>query len=651
MRSLLGGDSGRGPSRAGTARRILGGVAVGSLLVSGLSLADVGAPAEAAPGPNPNVTLTIAQVFDGAGHGTPAASFVNSANGFAPGDDTATDGVVSSGDDVGYEVELRIAAGPARTVALQMNADPMLGWESSKADFCAPARGVAAEVSGDTCLFSVAAGATAQIRRTLLMTGADTAGEAVRDQRLAIQVGLRGEAPHATVRSQPVTVVSAPSADLVIRPANPRSAHRWSDAASGAFQILALPVTRPGFAPLKGAASGGAWTARVDVSAFPAGTEWEFKGTHPTPDAEGWLTLGPITGNGDLAFTIPGGWPAQAEGETTRYDVHLDVPSSAFASEDYLNNGSGWQPGTGSTKGHSTFDSAIGSTAGIPYPNNDYSAVSVYRELSLPPRPNPDPQQPALPSVFGKSVAYPNDPAQTAFEPGNMNWAAAPETGYSNPDRMTARAVGSQLRTELLVLTQHLSAPVAITVGDEWDPGQQSADGPLTVLRPDGSALDPASYAVEWSTSATGTAIADAAVTAGWVRQPVAIPGLARFACCSQPERCPRPRKPVPARTPFRSPCASAPACRRRPTLSCATPCAHAPGTRPCSRPAALCSRSSRPRRCCTSTTRRRRAPRRLGPATRSSTGPSRASRSRSAWPPASTPPSPSRWTGAPPIL
>lgn len=127
-----------------------------------------------------------------------------------------------------------------------MSTDPILAWESSKTGFCAPTRGVKAEVSGDTCLFTVAARATAQIKRTLLLTGKDTAGEAVRDQRLAIQVGLRGEAPHATMTSQPVTVVSAPSADRVIQPANPRSAARWSDAASGAFRILALPITRPG---------------------------------------------------------------------------------------------------------------------------------------------------------------------------------------------------------------------------------------------------------------------------------------------------------------------------------------------------------------------------------------------------------------------
>lgn len=333
--------------RRSVVSRVCAGLAAVAILASGLVLAQTPRSAEAAPGPNPNVDIAVTKTFDGTGHGTAAASFVNSANGFSPGDDTASDGVVSSNDVVGYEVDLRIKAGPVRTVAVKMAASGMLAWETGKADFCAPTRGVLVEVSGDTCLMTVAAGATAQIKRTLLMTAKDTAGAVVRDQKLSVEIGLRSQQPYAIVASEATTVVSAPSTDLTITPSQPHRAYRWEHSADGAFLIDALPLTRPGFAPLKGAATAGNWTARVDVSSFPVDTVWNFAGTSPTRDSNGWLTLGPTTGSGTLNFSIPGGWPAQPEGESKRYDARLEVPDTAFASADFRNNGTGWQPGTG----------------------------------------------------------------------------------------------------------------------------------------------------------------------------------------------------------------------------------------------------------------------------------------------------------------
>lgn len=81
-------DRARLPVRRAVAWAVAVGVVAGGAVVAN------GPLAEAAPGPNPQVEFSLARVFDGTGHGTSSASFVNSANGFAPGDDTATDGVV-----------------------------------------------------------------------------------------------------------------------------------------------------------------------------------------------------------------------------------------------------------------------------------------------------------------------------------------------------------------------------------------------------------------------------------------------------------------------------------------------------------------------------------------------------------------------------
>ena len=112
-------------------RKLVGILTVLGLLVPGLLVAlTLAPPAQAEIGPNPHASLKVVKTFDGTGHGTPGQTFVNTFNGFTPGDDTSTDGVVSSQDTVGYEVSLRVEAGPARTVAVKIATDPGLEWKT-----------------------------------------------------------------------------------------------------------------------------------------------------------------------------------------------------------------------------------------------------------------------------------------------------------------------------------------------------------------------------------------------------------------------------------------------------------------------------------------------------------------------------------------
>ncbi|MEZ5161082.1 MAG: hypothetical protein R2709_10315 [Marmoricola sp.] len=108
-------QAGAGNMAKSTAKRKLVGIlTVLGLLVPGLLVALTLAPRlQAEIGPNPHASLKVVKTFDGTGHGTPGQTFVNTINGFTPGDDTSTDGVVSSQDTVGYEVSLRVEAGPA----------------------------------------------------------------------------------------------------------------------------------------------------------------------------------------------------------------------------------------------------------------------------------------------------------------------------------------------------------------------------------------------------------------------------------------------------------------------------------------------------------------------------------------------------------
>ncbi len=504
----------RRPRRAavrGVLRRCAAWVAVVALLAGG-GVAVTAGLAYAAPGPNPQTEMSFAKVFDGTGHGTSSASFVNTANGFAPGDDTATDGVVSSGDVVGYELVLRFLPAAARQVSVKFAGTSHLSvGAGSLAQFCQSVPGASAAVVSGACVFSVSAGVSASVTRTVVASAADTAGVVRSVQRLTAELGVQGQQLYTSVEGGAVSVVSAPLADLTIRPG--ATSYLWNGDGAGSFIVGPTQLRRPGFSPSKGATAATAWHTRVNVSAFPADTVWRVNGV-TLPVVDGWIQ-GTTSGTQTLTFALPGGgWPELAEGDSRSYEVQLEVSNAAFATADYLNNGDGSQPGGGKPKSFATYDAATGATAGAVFPNNDFSAVTVYR-----PVPTPG-------AVFGKQVEYPRDDSVSKFETGNRFWVNAAQTGISNPASPAELAPGAQFRQQLSVYTNEIQTNERIVVSDEWDPELQRVDGLVNVTGPDGKPVDPSKYRLMWSTSVTGDAVADAdAVAVGWVEQEEAPAG------------------------------------------------------------------------------------------------------------------------------
>lgn len=88
-------------------------VAVVSLVVGVLTLVTQKASAATFI---PKDSATIHVVTDGTHDGVGTESYVRSEFGFDPADDTANDGVVTSGDIVTYQVNFTFAAGAKRTV-------------------------------------------------------------------------------------------------------------------------------------------------------------------------------------------------------------------------------------------------------------------------------------------------------------------------------------------------------------------------------------------------------------------------------------------------------------------------------------------------------------------------------------------------------
>ncbi|WP_028709691.1 SdrD B-like domain-containing protein, partial [Propionicicella superfundia] len=467
--------------------------------------------AAAAPGPNPYVTVSVTKAYDGTGFGNGTATFVNTANGFSPGDDNDHDGVVSSNDTVGYTVTFAIQAGLKRTVVLDFQATEFLQFgDLDLAAFCASGPGVTARVQNGTCVLDIAQGAQGAFSQRAVFTALDTGGVAEPNQSVTVSVGVQGKSAYTSATSPAVTVVSAPAADLMLLPQGSKPGQCKSNVVdygttSGSFTLAVYPLGREGYSPVKGASTAGEWQAVVDVSAFPANTVWTFGGKTVTASS-GKLTL-TGTGTGTLGYSLPSGWAAQEEGSTRQYGISMVVASDSFAAPGgLLNNGTGWQPGDGQGQGETTKDASLGSLAGCPFPNDDYSAVEVNRPL------------PTQGVIFTKQVTVPRTSGEGLFEPGNMAWDEAASTGHSYSDNPAKLAQGSQFTQVLQVNTAEIETPQRIAVADVWDPSLQRVDPslPITVTDPDGNPVSPAGYTQQWSSSVTD-ASASAASNAGWV--------------------------------------------------------------------------------------------------------------------------------------
>ena len=413
---------------------------VGVLAVGLVGLVVPMAPAaHAAPSSsNPLATAVATLVSTGTGHGTPAQSFVNTANGFGIGDDDPYNGVVSSGDTVRYEVRLAFEPGPARVVDVRLDLPPYLIWSPTGDPFCVNGHFVTAQRVGDICRFTVPRGITETRTSPLLLTAADTHGRVVTGQQLVVGTALAAQPSYFEFLASPVTVVSAPMVDVVLTAppqfqlnaaqtgfANVGAARNWS--ASGiSGHLLAVPMAlRPaGFHPTHGVSTGGAWSGQLDVSGFPECTTWRVNGVE-TPVVDGLISFGPVSGNVRFDYTMGAGClPYLAVGEQVGFQARVIVNPTSFAADDVmLNNGTGWQPGDGTGPNDSTFDSARGAIAGRPLVNNDFTVVQVRRPV--PPRPpvGVDPGDWRL--DVSKAVLGPWSAHHTIFEDENLF------TGYS----------------------------------------------------------------------------------------------------------------------------------------------------------------------------------------------------------------------------
>lgn len=465
-------------------------------------------------------TAKIVKKADGTGHGTSSQTFVNSKNGFATGDDSPTDGVVASGDTVEYSLTLNFNAAGKRTINVKFDLDDAPYLQTTDGGgFCQPGQLVTAKKNSDgSCSYTVPAGGVETMTQTFYLKAKDTGGLVKPGQIPKIVVAREG-GTSTTYRTDELTVVSAPAADLVIdNGGNPVKGqysyeHRtyWSQNtdATGDFTIRADALTYPGYSSTKGASTSIDWTTKVDISDFPQGTVWTVGGQRITrnSDKEQYLTVssGKNGAAVTISYRIPAGTDAlknMKEGDVKYYDVHLVPDETVFSVKDdkggaLLNMGKGGEPGWNIGRDKSTYNKDTGARVGYPYANNDWSRAIIQRL-----KPTPAGKIP----LFGKGLQRPNTASKTMFDKENLTFDAAEGKAdiyhyYSDGSGDTVSR-GTQVKTILEMYAANATADklknTAPTMQDEWDNTRMRWDGSLEVTQ---NGAPVSGYKVQWADS------------------------------------------------------------------------------------------------------------------------------------------------------
>ena len=493
-------------------RRPAAMITVAATLMVGLAVAaDASVRSAAGVEARPSyATAKLVKIVDGTGHGTAAQSFVNSRNGFQPGDDAPDDGIVSSGDVVEYALRLSFTAAAKRQVrvAWDLRESPWLSAGDAAAGFCSSGQQVSAKRDGDACVYTVNAGAVEVLDQRLVLRAKDTEGTAKTGQKPRLTVSRVGEdSSTVSYPTDEVTVVSAPAADLIIDnggyPDKPHEAwarrNEWvaSGTISGYFDLKVKPLTYPGYTTSHGASISGPWSASVDVSAFPEGSTFSVDGTM-LPVRDGRLRLGGgMRSDKRLDWSVPAERVADMKQNDTRiYDIAVIPDKTSFSADGgnaLLNMGDGTEPGMNAKRDKDTGSRDTGAKSGYPYANNDWSRAIIERNNTRG-------------SVFSKLLQRPYTPGKTLFDPESQDFAKASSDQtiihyYSADQNGDTVATGTQTRVTLSMAADRIEGVLSSdpVLGDEWDPTQQQWQGGLSVTR-GGKPLD---QGVDWNASYT----------------------------------------------------------------------------------------------------------------------------------------------------
>ena len=375
------------------------------LCATGLTLMS---PKAHAAGYKPKDTVKISVLSDGTHRGPGTNTFVNSENGYTPGDNTPNDGVVASGDTVVYGVDLDIKAGPARSVDILFSkagkGDALEMADFSKLTFNS-AIAKATPISGGVRV-EIVRGAVATLQTTVAVRAKDTGGTAVEDNK--VKAELRNGDYSFTSLTRGVTVVSAPMGDLTIKGSENTAISGEKASGTGYFEIIPKKLQPQGYSK-HGISASGKWKTDIDVSDFPAGTKFTLDGKALTVSG-GIIKNVTGKGNAKLGFALPAG-SLPTEEAAQSHIIKLNVHEDSFSAGELKNIP---DPGNGesaqyNTENHKHNGKLVGADRGDMLPNNNYGKAFWYFVKE--------------PTGFWRhDTGVPQNSDQTIFEDGNVYW-------------------------------------------------------------------------------------------------------------------------------------------------------------------------------------------------------------------------------------
>lgn len=271
----------------------------------------------------PNVEVTFTKVTDGTGFGTADQCWLDSANGYTgganddkPGDNTADDGVVCSGDYVEYEMDLKSKGGVNNSVRLVPSVPEgfPLSYSSGKGSFCRSEGQLSAKgYNGGGCTFRAPDGYTNEVGQTLWYLADNYGGKPLRGQTMTFDLYTGNDADgwvkYSSVELEPVTVISMTYAEASVDTDDGYVLEWGKDAKTleGTLNIHADPIRPKASQTAKGLSNRSiGWSGTLDLSAFPTGTylKGAYGGKTFRP-ADGKLHLDSATDGTSFRIVLP----------------------------------------------------------------------------------------------------------------------------------------------------------------------------------------------------------------------------------------------------------------------------------------------------------------------------------------------------------
>ena len=467
---------------------------------------------------SPNDTVTLVKVADGTHAGAGTETFINSKNGFAVADDTETDGVVASGDYVTYEYDLSIVAGRARTVNVKFTQPD--GGALNIADFgntAMTSSTITAKFSGDTWTYNVPRGASAHIKARFSVRAKDTNGSVVKDNTITATITNNIVSSYEyTTKTDPVTVVSTPFADLTIDSVQSRNADRnySQDTKYGTFNIEPATLKIDGYSD-NGLSSGGEWHTDIDVSSFPDGTQWWLGDTELTV-TNGKIKDVKASGNQTLKYKLPDSAIPTEEDPKAIYTIYLEPYADSFKTGDVSNIK---DPGSGENEDYdtSTYTSngvLVHAPRGVNVPNNNY-ATAVWRY-----------EPPVEGEIWRYDTYVPRNSRETIYDDGNLYWNNKSNyyqqgsKTYYQPDSLKYITNDNDMYGVITISSNGLKGVIStdkLVAGDTWD--SEGTEGNYrdshydttrnVVVTYNGDPIDIDNYTVQWRTVPKGVTSLD----------------------------------------------------------------------------------------------------------------------------------------------